>query len=228
MVRRDAGQCLSTEAGVLCTGLRFVLLCRVFLRRRLPGQWRMVGRLMKLEIALATFVSAALGAASPASAQPAKAERIAIEYLDPANSAHVPLYEVLKANQVLERVKELLTRVSWPRTLWLTLKGCDGESNAWYVDARVVVCYEYLEDMWRVLTRPDARLAFRGRMRSSAPLSTCSFTKPVTLFLICSKFRCWGGRKMRPIRSRHTICCSFRRSRSAGSFWAAPTATQAN
>jgi hypothetical protein len=38
--------------------------------------------------------------------------------------------------------------VRWPRTLRLELKGCDGEANAWYGDAAVTVCYEYLDDMW--------------------------------------------------------------------------------
>ena len=105
-------------------------------------------RLTKLLPGLAAFVCVVACAPTMASSQPARSDRIAIEYLDPVNTAHKPLNEVLKANQVLERVRDVLTRVSWPRTLRLTLKGCDGESNAWYVDARVVVCYEYLESTW--------------------------------------------------------------------------------
>jgi Putative metallopeptidase len=45
-------------------------------------------------------------------------------------------------------VRELLVAVRWPRTLRLELKSCD-ESNAWYEDAVISVCYEYLDDMWR-------------------------------------------------------------------------------
>ena len=108
----------------------------------------MIRRLTKLLPGLAAFVCVVACAPTMASSQPARSDRIAIEYLDPVNTAHKPLNEVLKANQVLERVRDVLTRVSWPRTLRLTLKGCDGESNAWYVDARVVVCYEYLESTW--------------------------------------------------------------------------------
>jgi hypothetical protein len=114
----------------------------------------MMRRPSKLLPGVAAFACVVACAPAMASSQPARSERIAIEYLDPANSAHVPLNEVLKANLVLERVRDLLTRISWPRTLWLTLKGCDGESNAWYVNARVVVCYEYLEDMWRSASSP--------------------------------------------------------------------------
>jgi hypothetical protein len=107
------------------------------------------GRLMKLKAGLAIFLCAVLFAASAAHAQPAKTERIVFAYVEPTNPAHRPLYDLLKANQALERVRELLTPVRWPRPLRLELKGCDGESNAWYADAVVTVCYEYLDDMWR-------------------------------------------------------------------------------
>jgi hypothetical protein len=98
---------------------------------------------------LATAVSAVLCAACAANAQPEKAERIVIEYVAPINPAHKPLYDLLKENQALERVKEVLAPVRWPRLLRLEVKGCDGDSNAWYADAVVTVCYEYLEDIWR-------------------------------------------------------------------------------
>jgi hypothetical protein len=58
-----------------------------------------------------------------------------------------------------------LIHVRWPRTLKLELKGCEGESNAWYGNDTVAVCYEYLEDLWKganatarpsVITREDA------------------------------------------------------------------------
>ncbi|HEX2727995.1 MAG TPA: DUF4344 domain-containing metallopeptidase [Beijerinckiaceae bacterium] len=80
---------------------------------------------------------------------PARPDRIVVEYVDPTNPAHAPLRDLLKANQALERVRDRLALVRWPRTLRLELKGCDGEANAWYGDAIVTVCYEYLEDMWR-------------------------------------------------------------------------------
>ena len=34
-----------------------------------------------------------------------------------------------------------------PHPLLLKVEGCDGESNAWYGDDAVTVCYEYLEDI---------------------------------------------------------------------------------
>src|SRR5215211_682478 len=93
------------------------------------------------------------------SAQPGKEERIAVEYVAPVNPEHKPLFELLRRNQALERVRERLAAVRWPRTLRLELKGCDGEINAWYEDASVTVCYEFLEDVWKratASTRPAA------------------------------------------------------------------------
>lgn len=79
---------------------------------------------------------------------PLRPERVTIEYVEPTNPDHRPLRDFLKSNQALERVRGLLVVVRWPRPLRLELKGCDGEPNAWYADAVVTVCYEYLDDMW--------------------------------------------------------------------------------
>ena len=111
-------------------------------------------RRTRLATGLAAFVCAVLGAAAGAGAQPAKAERIVIEYVDPTDPAHRPLYEFLKDNQVLERVRDVLIQLRWPRTLRVELSGCDGESNAFYGDAVVTVCYQYLADVWGAANSP--------------------------------------------------------------------------
>jgi Putative metallopeptidase len=122
-------------------------------------------RLAKLVARLAAFTCALVSAGPLAGAQPAREERIVIDYVEPLNPAHRPIHDLLKAEQALERVRELLVPVRWPRTLRLELKGCDGEANAWYEEAVVTVCYEYLDDMWRsansrrrppTITREDA------------------------------------------------------------------------
>ncbi len=105
-------------------------------------------RLVGLETGLAACVCALLCSAPAASAQPVKADRIVIAYSEPTKAAHKPLHDMLKQNQALERVKELLVSVRWPRTLRLELRSCE-EFNAWYEDAVISVCYEYLDDMWR-------------------------------------------------------------------------------
>jgi Putative metallopeptidase len=104
---------------------------------------------MKLAAGLATLICTVLFAASPAIPQPAKSDRIVIEYVAPTNPAHQPLYDLLKEKQALERVRDLLIGVRWPRTLRLEFEGCDGDANAWYEDAVITVCYEFLDEMWR-------------------------------------------------------------------------------
>ena len=60
-----------------------------------------------------------------------------------------PIFQLLKERQVLEKFKGLLSALRLPRALLLKVEGCDGESNAWYEDDAVTVCYEYLEDILR-------------------------------------------------------------------------------
>lgn len=108
-----------------------------------------IARLARMKPALAVLACAVMCAASAASGQPQRAERIVIEYVAPTNPTHQLLYDILMEHQALERVKELIVPVRWPRPLRLVLKGCGGDSNAWYENAVVTVCFEYLDDMWR-------------------------------------------------------------------------------
>jgi hypothetical protein len=43
------------------------------------------------------------------------------------------------------------------------VEGCDGDSNAWYTDDAITVCYEYIADIWRNLpkeTTPEGLTPF--------------------------------------------------------------------
>lgn len=31
----------------------------------------------------------------------------------------------------------------------MSLKGCDGEADAWYEDAAITICYEYISELWK-------------------------------------------------------------------------------
>lgn len=112
------------------------------MRRRFP-----------MRCGLASLFAACVGVMLPAvvAAQepPPPSERIVVAYVEPTNPAHKPLYDLLKEKRALERVKQILEPIRWPRTLRLELKGCDGESNAFYEDAVVTVCYEYVDEVWR-------------------------------------------------------------------------------
>ena len=76
-----------------------------------------------------------------------RADRIQISYVPPKNSAHETVFQLLKERRVLEKFKGLLSALRLPRALRLKVEGCDGESNAWYEDDAVTVCYEYIDDI---------------------------------------------------------------------------------
>ena len=78
--------------------------------------------------------------------------QIRIEYALPKNPAHQPIYEQLKEFHALERIQELLSPLRLPRPLLLKVIGCDGESNAWYDEDVITVCYEFLADILKNAT----------------------------------------------------------------------------
>src|SRR4051794_15415663 len=86
--------------------------------------------------------------ANDAVAQPTP-KQIRIEYVQPTNPAHRPIYEQMKQAEVLEFVQQALNSIRLPRTLLLSLKGCDGVVNAWYDGEAVTVCYEYVNEILR-------------------------------------------------------------------------------
>jgi hypothetical protein len=97
-----------------------------------------------------TFVPAAIAvalAATPADAARLKPDRIDIQYVAPKSAAHQKLFEVAKERRLLEKVRTLLSPLRLPRRLLFKLEGCDGESNAWYEDGAVTVCYEFLDEI---------------------------------------------------------------------------------
>ena len=104
---------------------------------------------MKAFVVLLILIGAGLNAASAAAGKSSglRADRIQISYVPPKNSAHEALFQLLKERRVLEKFKGLLSALRLPRVLLLKVEGCDGESNAWYGDGAVTVCYEYLEDV---------------------------------------------------------------------------------
>jgi hypothetical protein len=77
----------------------------------------------------------------------ARTNRVSIEYVHPKNPAHLQIYQLLKERLVLERLQVLLSPFRLPRTLKVSLAGCDGEADAFYEDAAITICYEYLADL---------------------------------------------------------------------------------
>ncbi|MFC1797618.1 DUF4344 domain-containing metallopeptidase [Pseudomonadota bacterium] len=78
---------------------------------------------------------------------PEKTDQIVIEYVYPPIPAHQQIHDLLKERQTLETLKEFLSpfRLRWP--LYVSLKECDGEADAWYGDDKITICYEYIEEL---------------------------------------------------------------------------------
>jgi hypothetical protein len=80
-----------------------------------------------------------------ADAAPAQTNAIEVAYVPPKNPVHQPIYERLKEHHALERLQLLLSPFLLPSKLTVKVAGCDGETDAWYADDEITVCYEYLE-----------------------------------------------------------------------------------
>jgi hypothetical protein len=98
-------------------------------------------------------VIAALSFAAPASAQLAfddpklKTNQFDIQYVEPKNPAHIPLYEMQKKNRVLEELQEMLSPFRLPQRIMIKTEGCDGVVNSYFNTDTITVCYEYLDYM---------------------------------------------------------------------------------
>ena len=83
----------------------------------------------------------------------ARPDRIVITYEEPKNPAHRPIYEALKAHGALEKFKGIFSPFRLPADLPMTIKGCDGVSNAWYQRPGMTICYEYVADILDTLPK---------------------------------------------------------------------------
>jgi hypothetical protein len=98
-------------------------------------------------IAIAAVICPAL--AGPAGAKEGKSDRIVVRYVPPKDEKLRPIYEYVKDARALEEMQPLLRPLKLPRTLVIEAKDCAGDSNAWYEDDKVTICYEFLDDIWK-------------------------------------------------------------------------------
>ena len=92
---------------------------------------------------------AVLAPATSAWAQPAREDRITVSYAEPTNPAHKIYRDVLVQYRALEGMRDRLISFRWTRPLKLEVRGCDGDADAFYDDAQIVVCYEFLAGFWK-------------------------------------------------------------------------------
>jgi hypothetical protein len=104
-----------------------------------------------LKIIIAAIALAMPTAVAAETSPASSTHRIVIAYEAPKNPAHERLRDLLVEARVLEQVQEILSAFRLPKPLPISIEGCDGESDARYLysEARIKVCYEYLDDIWK-------------------------------------------------------------------------------
>ena len=103
----------------------------------------------KMALALAAAVIILITTAVTTALAAPKSNRIRVKYVLPKEPTHQQIYERLKEHRSLERLQHFLSPFRLPRTLTISLKGCDGEADAWYDKDEITLCYEYVEELWK-------------------------------------------------------------------------------
>ena len=80
---------------------------------------------------------------------PAKTDQLVVSYELPTNPTHQRIYDLLTKRRSLERLKEFVSPFRLPVPLHMSLAKCSGEADAFYGDDKIVICYEYIEELWR-------------------------------------------------------------------------------
>jgi hypothetical protein len=103
---------------------------------------------MKTVLAIAVAGALVTATATTAFAAP-KTSQVRVSYVLPKNPSHQRIYEQLKERRVLEKLQEFVSPFRLPRTLKVSLAGCDGEADAFYEDDAITICYEYIDELWK-------------------------------------------------------------------------------
>ena len=77
-----------------------------------------------------------------------KPNRVSVHYVLPKNPVHQKIYVDLKRRGAFEKLQEFLSPIRLPEKLRISLAECDGEADAFYEDAAITICYEYINELW--------------------------------------------------------------------------------
>jgi hypothetical protein len=133
------------------------------------GRRRGASKKPALALAVAGMVLVAATAAT--AFQVPNSNRVKVEYVLPKNPAHQQIYERLKEDRALEKLQKFLSPFRLPRTLTVSLKGCDGEADAWYDENAITICYEYISELWKNMPAKTTVLGIEPMDTVIGPLS---------------------------------------------------------
>lgn len=76
-----------------------------------------------------------------------KTNQVTIRYVTPKNPSHQAIFTHMKQRGALEELQTFLSPFLLPRTLRISMAGCDGEADAFYDYASITICYELIADL---------------------------------------------------------------------------------
>jgi hypothetical protein len=100
-----------------------------------------------MKISLVIVSTFLVGALTTSTFAASKINQIRVHYKPPEDPAHQQIYMDLKRRGALEKLQELLSPMRLPETLHISMAGCDGEADAFYEDAAITICYEYIAEL---------------------------------------------------------------------------------
>ncbi len=103
----------------------------------------MMKTVLALAVAGIVFVTAMTTPVLAAS----RTNRVSVRYVPPENPMHQEIYVDLKQRGALEKLQKFLSPVRLPETLRISLAECDGEADAFYEDAEITICYEFIDEL---------------------------------------------------------------------------------
>jgi len=103
--------------------------------------------MMRASLAFAVFGMVLVTAMTTTAFAASKTNRIKVHYVPPKNPAHQGIYTDLKQHGALEKLQKFLSPVRLPETLRISMEECGGEPDAFYEDAEITICYEYIYEL---------------------------------------------------------------------------------
>jgi hypothetical protein len=105
--------------------------------------------MMKTLLILAVASTILFSAMATTAFAASKVNRVKVRYVPPENPAHEQIYTDMKQRGALEKLQKFLSPVRLPKTLRISLEGCDGEADAFYEEAVITICYEYIDELMK-------------------------------------------------------------------------------
>jgi hypothetical protein len=103
--------------------------------------------MMKTTLALAVAGTILVTAMATTAFAASKVNRVSVRYVPPENPAYQQIYTELKQRGSLENLQKVLSPIRLPRKLRISLAECDGEADAFYEDAAITICYEFVDEL---------------------------------------------------------------------------------